>query len=58
MTTTRLRQLHNPFYGKTMIRDRFLHTHCIFCILQTIHRDLTKVKNMTDYGKHGLSLTN
>jgi len=22
----RLRQLHNPFYGETMVRDRFLHT--------------------------------
>jgi len=23
------------------------YTYCIFCILQTIHRDLTKAKNMT-----------
>jgi len=22
---SRLRELHNPFYGKTMTRDRFLH---------------------------------
>jgi len=25
---SRLRQLHNPFYGKTMKQDRFLHILC------------------------------
>jgi len=25
MITVRLRQLHNPFYGKIMIQDRYLH---------------------------------
>ena len=25
------------------------YTYCDFCILQTIHRDLTKAKSMTDY---------
>jgi len=25
---SRLRQLHNPFYGETMAWDRFLHTQC------------------------------
>jgi len=25
MTTGRDRQLHNPFYGDTMIQDKFLH---------------------------------
>jgi len=41
-----LRQLHAPFYSETMTQDRFLHI-LFFCILQTIHRDLTKAKNMT-----------
>ena len=44
---SRLRQLHNPFYGETMARDIFLH---ILCFLHFADRDLTKVKNMTDYG--------
>ena len=26
------------------------YTYCVFCILQTIHRDLMKAKNMIDYG--------
>jgi hypothetical protein len=46
---SRLRQLHKPFYSETMTQDRF-YTHCVFYILQTVHRDLTKVKNMMDYG--------
>ena len=45
---SRLRQLHNPFYGETMAHNRFF-IHFVFCILQTIHRDLTKAKIMTDY---------
>ena len=31
---SRLRQLHNPFYGKTMTRDRFSH---ILCFLHFAH---------------------
>ena len=34
------------------------YTYCDFYILHTIHRDLTKAKNMTDCGNLGLSLTN
>ena len=45
----RIRQLHTPFYGETMAQDRFLHI-LHFCILQTIHRDVMKAKNMTDCG--------
>jgi len=30
---------------------RDFYTYCNFCILQTIYKDLMKVKNMTDYGK-------
>jgi len=26
------------------------YTYCVFCILHTTHRDLTKAKNMTDMG--------
>jgi len=46
---SRLRQINNPFYGETTTRDRFF-TYCVFCVLQTIYRDLTKARNMTDYG--------
>ena len=28
------------------------YVYCVFCILQTIHRDLTKARNMTDYGNN------
>jgi hypothetical protein len=45
----RLRQLHALFYSKTMTQDRFLHI-LLFCILQTIHRELTKAQKMTDHG--------
>jgi len=44
-----LRQLHTLFCGETMADDRFLY---ILCILHTIHRDLTKARNMTDYGNN------
>jgi len=43
-----------------MVRPRHetdFYTYCIFCILQTMHRDLMKAKNVTDYGNKGLSLT-
>jgi len=40
---SRLKQMHTPFYGKTMTRDRFLH------ILR--FGDPTQAGNMTDYGK-------
>ena len=30
---SRLRQLHNPFYGETDF-----YKYCVFCIFQTIHR--------------------
>jgi hypothetical protein len=46
-----LGQLHIPLYGETMACDRFLYILCI-CILQTIHRDLTKARNMTNYGNN------
>ena len=36
---------------------RQIFTHTVFCILQTMHGDLTKAKNLTDYGNKGLSLT-
>jgi hypothetical protein len=27
------------------------YTYCAFCVLQTVHRDLNKMKNMSDCGK-------
>lgn len=32
-------------------------THCVFCILQTIHMDVTKAMNMTAYGNQRPPLT-
>jgi len=36
-----LKQLHTPFYGETMTRDRFLHILRV-CTLRTIHIDSTQ----------------
>jgi len=45
----KLRQLYTPFNGETMTCDRFLPILC-FLHFAEIHRDLTKAKNMTEYG--------
>jgi len=44
---SRIRQLHNQFYSENMTWHRFFTR--VFCILQTIHRDLMKAKNMSNY---------
>ena len=35
---SRLRQLHSPLYGETMIRDRFLHIPCVVHFTDNLQR--------------------
>jgi len=50
ITLSRLKDSYTIHFKARPWHDTDFHTNCIFCILQAIHRDMTKVKNMTDYG--------
>jgi len=49
MTTGPDLDMHSVFWGDHDTTDFYTYYY-VFCILRTIHRDLTKVKNMTDCG--------